>query len=323
MNIAEISDVVSGMFTGAAPVHDEPNTCCMCEYPPAPVILDGVMVCPDCNVVLGRHLDCAPEWRSLDESGDSSGARCGAAASELYPVGMGTVTNGGDGKHNQGWSAMPYKQRQLCSALASLAEKGVHESLPQSVITRAKHIYQQVSSSEHVKYTRRAGLVEGALYAAMISHGSGNGRTSDELVDMSSIPKSMVFSGARRVMNHMPNMYIKDEECRTRSYAARHVKNMDLPEHADWFSVVLDWLVNAVDSLFIVSRCNPPSVCSACAILVIAELWEDVGSKPCKASVCKAFGCSLGTSSRCLAMLRPYKPTLSVKMRAYRSSLTT
>lgn len=320
-----IDDIVNGMFAERN-IYEEQSTGCLCEYPPPAVVMDGLLMCPDCNVVHGRHLDSTPEWRKLEESSDSNLSRCGAVVSEIYPMGMGTVMYCSNGKrpmHNQGWSSMPYKQRQLCTALATLAEKGHQESLPNSVITRAKHIYQQVTTSEHVKCTRRAGLVEGALYAAMISDGNGNGRTSTELIEMSNISKSLVFSGAKRVMNHMPNISIKDDgECRSKSYAARHVKNMDLPEHIEaWFPLVLEWLVNTVDSLFIVSRCNPPSVCSACANLVVAELWEDKSTRPDKASVCKAFGCSVGTSGRCMAMIKPYKSTLASKMREYKATI--
>ena len=92
--------------------------------------------------------------------------------------------------------------------------------LPESVTTRAKHLFADVSSDPHFKGTRRAGLVEGCLYAALQSQGGA--RTVEEM------SAGVNNTGVKRMMKVMSS---KDKggacaPCTVRSFLERRTDKL-------------------------------------------------------------------------------------------------
>lgn len=268
----------------------------LCRYcGGTPALFAGLMTC-ECGAVLGRHLDSAPE-----PTRDGSKERHCAPASVLYPCATSYVSARTAASRKavkmQAWTGQA-NARNLVKNLTALVAEASELGLCDSVTTRAKHIYADVAKDPHLRGTRRAGLIEGCIYAAMQSQGCA--RTVEEM--SAKDPGSRVISrGIKRVMRSVAS---KDTTapCSSRAYLERHrhdvikVFDRDADDHADAAAAA----ANLVDELGIACRFKPPSKAAACVIMIAGKSLD-------RGAVAKALGVSECTATRCLAAMAPFK----------------
>lgn len=273
----------------------------LCRYcGGTPALFAGLMTC-ECGAVLGRHLDSAPE-----PSRDGSKERHGAPASALYPCASSYVsartTETRKAAKMQAWTG-PASARNLVKNLTTLVAEASELGLCDAVTTRAKHIYADVSKDPHLRGTRRAGLIEGCIYAALQSQGCA--RTVEEL--SAKDPGSRVIArGIKRVMRSVASKEAATAPCSTRSYLERRRQDVVKALRGDAAEDNSDAAAAAaqiVDELGIACRFKPPSKAAACVIMV-------AGPDVDRASVAKALGISECTASRCLAAMAPFKQSI-------------
>lgn len=275
----------------------------LCRYcGGTPALFAGLMTC-ECGAVLGRHLDSAPE-----PTRDGSKERHGAPASVLYPCSSSYVSARSAESRKavkmQAWTG-PANARNLVKNLTTLVAEASELGLCDSITTRAKHIYADVAKDPHLRGTRRAGLIEGCIYAALQSQGCA--RTVEEL--SAKDPGSRVIArGIKRVMRSVASKEATTAPCSAKAYLERHRQVVlaalaalvrDAEDTADAAAAAAE----IVDELGIACRFKPPSKAAACVIMV-------AGPDADRAAVAKALGISECTATRCLAAMTPFKKSI-------------
>lgn len=286
--IAAVRSAMMGMGLELEWQDTEVPRCPGCGHCAQGEVMDGLITCPDCFAVLGRALDDAPEW---SRDGTMKLERCGAPVSELYPCGSGSYmvarnTDTRKAVRMQTWTSAPYAARTLCKALASLSSEAYSLGLCESVATRAKHIYADCAKAPHLKGTRRAGLIEGCLYAAMQTQGGA--RVPSE------IGGEVAASGIRRVMKVVADR--PADPCSVMAYIARRLPELEACGPSARVAMEAGRIL---DQLGMGGRATPPTRATACALMTMPD------ANP--ADVCAALGCSRGAAARCLARLSPYR----------------
>lgn len=269
----------------------------LCKYcGGTPALFAGLMTC-ECGAVLGRHLDSAPE-----PTRDGSKERHCAPASVLYPCAASYVSAKTSASRKavkmQAWTGQA-NARNLVKNLTTLVAEASELGLCDAVTTRAKHIYADVAKDPHLRGTRRAGLIEGCIYAALQSQGCA--RTVEEM--SSKDPGSRVISrGIKRVMRSVASKEATTAPCGSRAYLERHrhdvlkVLERDADVHVDAAATAAE----LVDELGIACRFKPPSKAAACVIMIAGKSVD-------RGAVAKALGISECTAARCLAAMAPFK----------------
>lgn len=269
----------------------------LCKYcGGTPALFAGLMTC-ECGAVLGRHLDSAPE-----PTRDGSKDRHCAPVSALYPCATSYVSARTAASRKavkmQAWTGQA-NARNLVKNLTTLVAEASELGLCDSVTTRAKHIYVDVAKDPHLRGTRRAGLIEGCIYAALQSQGCA--RTVDEM-SSKDVSGRVISRGIKRVMRSVASKEATTAPCSSRAYLARHRQEVlkalegDAEAHADAASVAAE----LVDELGIACRFKPPSKAAACVILTAGRSVD-------RGAVAKAMGISECTATRCLAAMAPFK----------------
>ena len=250
-------------------------------------LVDGVMACWSCGEVLGRYLDSAPEWT---RDGTMKLERCGAAVSELFPCGNACYMaprsqESRKALRMQGWGGMSYGKRKLCKAMIELTAEARAMGLCESVATRAKHIYLGVTKDAHMHGTRRAGLVEGCLYAALQG-------TAGAARDTAELPGDLraTGSGIKRVLRITGG----SQTCSAESYVARRRGELSAIGNVD----VACEVAALFDSLDILPRYKPPTRAAACAIIALPD--SDANA------IAAAMGCTRSSAAKCLEEAEPF-----------------
>jgi transcription initiation factor TFIIIB Brf1 subunit/transcription initiation factor TFIIB len=270
----------------------------LCKYcGGTPALFAGLMTC-ECGAVLGRILDSAPE-----PTRDGSKERHCAPVSALYPCATTYVSARTSASRKavkmQAWTGQA-NARNLVKNLTTLVAEASELGLCDAVTTRAKHIYVDVAKDPHLRGTRRAGLIEGCIYAALQSQGCA--RTVEEM--SSKEPGRVISRGIKRVMRSVASKEATTAPCSSRAYLARHRQEVlkalvgpaDAEGHADAASVAAE----LVDELGIACRFKPPSKAAACVIMTAGRSVD-------RGAVSKALGISECTATRCLAAMAPFR----------------
>lgn len=269
----------------------------LCKYcGGTPALFAGLMTC-ECGAVLGRLLDSAPE-----PTRDGSKDRHCAPVSALYPCATSYVAARSAASRKavkmQAWAGQA-NARNLVKNLTTLVAEASELGLCDSVTTRAKHIYVDVTKDPHLRGTRRAGLIEGCIYAALQSQGCA--RTVDEM-SSKDVPGRVISRGIKRVMRSVASKEATTAPCSSRAYLARHRQEVlkafdrDADANADAASVAAE----LVDELGIACRFKPPSKAAACVIMTAGKSVD-------RGAVSKALGISECTATRCLAAMAPFR----------------
>lgn len=271
----------------------------LCKYCGGTPSLFGGLVTCECGAVLARHLDSAPE-----PSRDGSKERHGAAASVLYPCSTSFIAARSRETRKavkmQAWTGHA-DARNLVRNLTTLVAEASELGLCDSVTLRAKHIYADVAKDPHLRGTRRAGLIEGCIYAALQSQGCA--RTVDEMAakdPAATKDRAAISRGIKRVMRRVAS---KDTTpCSTRSFLERHRSALAVVSaRVDAAAIVAE----LVDELGIACRFKPPAKATACVLLVVSGHDAAVDK-----AVVKAMGMSMCTATRCLAAMEPFRDSL-------------
>jgi transcription initiation factor TFIIIB Brf1 subunit/transcription initiation factor TFIIB len=273
----------------------DPNVCDECGR--RAELSDGVMVCR-CGVVFGRFLDSSPEpgrW------GASNRERHCMTASVLYP-GAATYMTARSQECRKAIRAQSWGSaagvRQLCKGLTTIVSEASHLGLCESVTTRAKHLYVDVLADPHLKGTRRAGLVEGCLYAALQSQGGA--RTVEELQSCAAAGTV----GVKRVMKIVSAKDIATSGCSVRAYVERRADKLAQlfqdAEVAERFQKTVAAAADVMDRAGVVTRYKPPARAAAC---VVAAASAPVDRR----AVARIMEVSVNTAAKCLAEMGPYR----------------
>ena len=243
----------------------EVDPCRYCGGTPA--LFAGLMTC-ECGAVLGRHLDSAPE-----PSRDGSKERHCAPASVLYPCAASYVSartaESRKAVKMQAWTGQA-NARNLVKNLTTLVAEASELGLCDSVTTRAKHIYADVAKDPHLRGTRRAGLIEGCIYAALQSQGCA--RTVDEM--SAKDPGSRVISrGIKLVMRSVASKEAVTAPCSARAFLERHREDVlkAIGKDADRVADAAASAAALVDELGIACRFKPPSKAAACVLMTASS----------------------------------------------------
>lgn len=277
-----------GMLSAEPP--DTAGKCPCCDR--AGELIDGLMACGECGEVLARHLDASPDWT---RDGTMRLERCGAPVSELYPCGNGAYMVAKNAAARrvvrmQTWGNVSYAKRSMCKALSTLSSEAHHMGLCESITTRAKHMYNEVAKAPHMHGTRRAGLVQGCIYAALQTEGGARSLSEMPQVD------HLAF-GVKQVMRVIPVR--PADPCTTRAYVARRLDALrECGPGADAALVA----AGILDGLGIGNRATPPTKAAACALMTMPDADAQ--------AVCEVMGCSRGAASRCVFRLKDYRDDL-------------
>jgi len=279
-----VCTAMSSMGLGPPPP-DQAGVCGDCGC--AGRLVDGVIACWSCGEVLGRYLDSAPEWT---RDGTMKLERCGAAVSELFPCGNACYMAPRSAESRkklrmQGWGGMSYGKRKLCKAMIELTAEARAMGLCESVATRAKHIYLGVSKDAHMHGTRRAGLVEGCLYAALQG-------TEGAARDTAELPGDLEVTGAgiKRVLRITGG----SQTCSAESYIARRRGQLSSLGNVDVACAV----AALFDDLGILPRYKPPTRAAACTIVAMPD--SDANA------IAAVMGCTRGSATKCLGEAEPF-----------------
>lgn len=305
MSNAEVDEIIA-LFK-ALPVQaplSQPGSCVSCHSTKVKV-LDGAFICQVCDVVCGSYIDSLPEWRSTPQDGAKHMERCGVVGSDLYTssnIGCTMTTTRPDQRmavRRQSWSSMAPRDRALYNRLSDMSRHASRSRVPHAVFHLAQRFYKIVSDLPAAKGTRRAGLMEGAVYEAF--RACGVSRSTGEVAALFDTPVEVVSKGCERVSSYLLNSH----ECsRPQHFAMRFAAELMLDEVAT--TMVLP-LIDAVERLGVISTSKPPTVAATC--LAIVALTAGIPRKQV-AFVCKV---AEATIAKCTRKLRPYlAPLLEV-----------
>jgi transcription initiation factor TFIIIB Brf1 subunit/transcription initiation factor TFIIB len=221
--------------------------------------------------------------------------RCGAPVSELYPCGNGAYMVAKNAAARrvvrmQTWGNVSYAKRHLCKALSALSSEAHQMGLCEAITTRAKHMYNEVSKAPHMHGTRRAGLVQGCIYAALQTEGGAR--------SVSEMPKvDHLAFGIKQVMRVIPVR--PADPCTARAYVARR---MDALRACGPGADTALAAAGLLDGLGIGIRATPPTKAAACALMTMTDADAS--------AVCEVMGCSRGAAARCMFRLKEYREEL-------------
>lgn len=265
-------------------------------------LIQGAFICQACDVVCGSYIDSLPEWRSTPQDGSKHMERCGVVNSDLYTasnIGCTMSTSRPDQRmivRLQSWSSMAPRDRNLYNRLGDMSRHAARSHVPHSVFHLAQRFYKIVNDLPAAKGTRRAGLIEGAVYEAF--RACGVSRSTAEISALFGTPEEVVIKGCKRVSSYLLNSH----ECsKPQHFAARFAGELTLTPMS---MECLMPLIDAVERLGVLSESKPPTVAATC-LAVLADT-EGVPRKQV-AGVCKIADATL---AKCTRKLRPYLAAL-------------
>jgi transcription initiation factor TFIIIB Brf1 subunit/transcription initiation factor TFIIB len=302
MSNAEVDDVIA-LFRPPPPSKPLPpvGSCVSCHSVNVKV-LQGAFICQDCDVVCGSYIDSLPEWRTTPQDGSKHMERCGVVGSDLYTesnLGCTMSTSRADQRmvvRLQSWSSMVPRDRLLYNRLSDMSRHTPRSCVPHAVFHMAQRFYKIVNDLPAAKGTRRAGLMEGAVYEAF--RACGVSRSTAEIAALFDTPVEVVVKGCKRVSSYLLNSH----ECsRPQHFAMRFSADLMLDEASTRCVVPM---IDAVERLGVLSESRPPTVAATC----LAAIATTVGiPRRQVASVCKV---AEATISKCARKIQPYLAAL-------------
>lgn len=298
MTNAEVDKVIA-LFRAprVQPKLPQPGSCVSCHSGKVK-LLEGAFICQVCDTVCGSYIDSLPEWRSTPQDGSKHMERCGVVGSDLYTesnIGCTMATSRPDQRmavRLQSWSSMAPRDRALYNRLSDMSRHASRSRVPHAVFHLAQRFYKIINDLPSAKGTRRAGLMEGAVYEAF--RACGVSRSTAEVATLFNTPEEVVAKGCKRVSSYLLNSH----ECsRPQHFAMRFAAELMLDEASTTLVVPL---IDAVERLGVISESKPPTVAAACLAIVA----NTVGiPRKQVAFVCKVAEATIAKSTR---KLRPY-----------------
>jgi transcription initiation factor TFIIIB Brf1 subunit/transcription initiation factor TFIIB len=261
-------------------------------------LLQGAFICQECDVMCGSYIDSLPEWRSTPLDGAKHMERCGVVGSDLYTgsnLGCTMSTSRADQRmvvRMQSWSSMVPRDRILYNRLNDMSRHAPRARVPHAVFHLAQRFYKIINDLPAAKGTRRAGLLEGAVYEAF--RACGVSRSTSEIAALFDTPVEIVIKGCKRVSSYLLNSH----ECsRPQHFAMRFATELLLDEES---TMCVEPLINAVERLGVLSESRPPTVAATCLAIVANNV--NIPRRQV-ATICKV---AEATISKCVRKLQPY-----------------
>jgi transcription initiation factor TFIIIB Brf1 subunit/transcription initiation factor TFIIB len=187
---------------------------------------------------------------------------------------------------------MAPRDRVLYGKMMGMSQKTARGKIPVSVMHLAQRFYKTVNDMPAAKGTRRAGLIEGAIYTAFKS--CGVTRSTREIAAIFDTDLDVVEKGCKRVA-----MYIESPQqaCKPQHFAMRFATNLfPNEEHVRCILPMID----AVEELGVLIESKPPTV-AACCLAVLGDTFN-----VSRRSVSVECNVAEATIAKCVRKLKPY-----------------
>lgn len=305
MSNAELDKVIALFKTPAIPAKLPAVGSCVSCHGVKVKLLHGALICQDCDAMCGSYIDSLPEWRSTPQDGAKHMERCGVVGSDLYTgsnLGCTMSTSRADQRmvvRLQSWSGMVPRDRVLYNRLSDMSRHAPRARVPHAVFHLAQRLYKIINDLLTAKGTRRAGLMEGAVYESF--RACGVSRSTSEIAALFDTPVEIVVKGCKRVASNLLNSH----ECsRPQHFAMRFASELLLNEES---TECLEPFINAVERLGVLCESKPPTVAATCLVIVANDVnipvdrWRLCAKspKPPARSACASCSPTWPDSSRC------------------------
>ena len=179
---------------------------------------DGIIVCTNCGVELGKIMDYSPEWNNYEGKGV---ARCSNITDVFCPMAsmsmpLGVKNNKMNMLHT--WNIMPYHERALLKILKEIHIRCVKGEIPKCIEDDAKIMLKYIGESKHLfgekkgkKRITRGGNHR-SIIAACVFYACRRGnkpRTHKEIAELFGITKKLLTKGCKNFGEIMKNCNIE------------------------------------------------------------------------------------------------------------------
>ena len=304
---------------------DTTLTKCQCGASEDNILVDSIVTCTKCGLVLGRIFDTTAEYRYFandDRGGDP--CRVGAPQDPYLPeASLGTMILSGKGRTMNrirkfhAWNAMPYKERALLQTMDRLSIIATNNGINSSIIEDTRDMFVMIH-----KLCDRRGLTRDAILASCLYSSLKKAscpRKPKEIADMFSLTTATftkalkyfqeIFTLAeQKGIIHKKTVDTGQGSTKAIEYVSLPLSRLNIPrsKHVQLEEAIKAVAVHAEDAGYSIENV-PPSLAAGCIAFVL-QYYPDFGIS--LQDIETAANVSVATLHKCLRRLDAYSADL-------------
>lgn len=197
--------------------------CLFCSSDHCFEVVDGFVVCVQCQRVNRLELDNGAEWRTFSNGGFDNSTqvvdqtRIGSPATFLLPdCGTGTIIGHQPNesfamrriRRYHTWKNMNYKGKNLAVTLDGMQSKADKGNIPTIVVERAKILYKEASTAQLFRGKNKQGLIAVCMHRSCREMSVP--RSMKEIADMFGVSEQVMTRGNRCLSKTFSNAVVSD-----------------------------------------------------------------------------------------------------------------